>query len=119
MTCLSQIKMKERPGSPSRWHSKALKGTQMHSDALNGTQWHSEALNSNHLALADQDEGEAWVALPKEEITLAEVDRLEGVEHLWGSEGAVVSTCMQEITLAEVDRLEGVERRVEHRLTLG
>ena len=74
MICLSQIKMKKRPRSPSRWHSKALRGTQMHSTAL-------EALNSNHLALADQDEGDARVALPKEEITLAEVDRLEGVEH--------------------------------------
>jgi len=52
--------------------------------ALNDTQRQStalEALNSNHLALADQDEGDARVALPKEEITLAEVDRLEGVEH--------------------------------------
>jgi hypothetical protein len=81
MICLSQTKMKKRPRSPSRWHSKALRGTQM---ALNDTQRHSmalEALNSNHLALADQDEGDARVALPKEEITLAEVDRLEGVEH--------------------------------------
>jgi hypothetical protein len=36
MICLSQIKMKKRPRSPSRWHSKALRGTQRHSDALNG-----------------------------------------------------------------------------------
>ena len=28
MGCLSQIKMKETPGSPSRWHSEALRGTQ-------------------------------------------------------------------------------------------
>jgi hypothetical protein len=55
-------------------HSEALRCTQRHSEAL-------EALNSKHLALADQDEGDARVALPKEEITLAEVDRLEGVEH--------------------------------------
>jgi hypothetical protein len=73
----------------------AINGNQRHSEALNGNQRHSEALNGNHLALADQDEGDAWVALSEEEITLAEVDRLEGVEHLWGSEDAVLSTCMQ------------------------
>ena len=44
MGCLSQIKMKETPGSPSRWHSEALRGTQRHSEALRGTQRHSEAL---------------------------------------------------------------------------
>ena len=89
MGCLSQIKMKETPGSPSRWQSEALRGTQRHSEALRGTQRHSEALrgtqrhsiNGTHLALADQDEGDAWVALPKEKIALAEVHRLESVEH--------------------------------------
>ena len=79
MGCLSQIKMKETPGSPSRWQSEALRGTQRHSEALRGTQRHS--INGTHLALADQDEGDAWVALPKEEIALVEVHRLESVEH--------------------------------------
>ena len=44
MGCLSQIKMKETPGSPSRWQSEALRGTQRHSEALRGTQ--SMALTS-------------------------------------------------------------------------
>ena len=79
MGCLSQIKMKETPGSPSRWQSEALRGTQRHSEALRGTQRHS--INGTHLALADQDEGDAWVTFSKEEITLAEVHRLESVEH--------------------------------------